>query len=160
MDRNSCFGPSPVIFLVATREGGVDRNHLLAIKPFSVAAVATREGGVDRNTPAPLASFACGGSPPARVAWIEIHYMEGTMQARSVATREGGVDRNGRLMGDVVLNDTSPPARVAWIEIALFNRRAQHIHQSPPARVAWIEISAAMPTTKTSAGRHPRGWRG
>ena len=36
--------------LVATREGGVDRNGMTYIKDFLGYSVATREGGVDRNT--------------------------------------------------------------------------------------------------------------
>ena len=34
---------------VATREGGVDRNSVLASSVGSFLDVATREGGVDRN---------------------------------------------------------------------------------------------------------------
>ena len=35
--------------LVATREGGVDRNKLVMANKDKLSGVATREGGVDRN---------------------------------------------------------------------------------------------------------------
>ena len=61
----------PLGFSVATREGGVDRNHLASHRQHSYLAVATREGGVDRN-----------------------YLDEESAEAYGVATREGGVDRN------------------------------------------------------------------
>ena len=36
--------------MVATREGGVDRNCTVQHRSGRAAYVATREGGVDRNT--------------------------------------------------------------------------------------------------------------
>ena len=57
--------------LVATREGGVDRNYSLTNCQV-ITSVATREGGVDRNSP----------------------FLSARSSAESVATREGGVDRN------------------------------------------------------------------
>ena len=72
MDRNAFKVKARAFRVVATREGGVDRNT--GTRPVTCAAlrVATREGGVDRN-------FGVRPSPalPGRVA-----------------TREGGVDRN------------------------------------------------------------------
>ena len=70
MDRNVKSKQTERVCVVATREGGVDRNfHLAPIK--CVVWVATREGGVDRNSSINAVSFARFGSPPARVAWIE-----------------------------------------------------------------------------------------
>ena len=56
--------------------------------------VATREGGVDRNTVRPSNRTPCKSSPPARVAWIETYLSAASASLRFVATREGGVDRN------------------------------------------------------------------
>ena len=56
--------------------------------------VATREGGVDRNDKWEASYTGSDTSPPARVAWIETTTTETRSSARSVATREGGVDRN------------------------------------------------------------------
>ena len=58
--------------IVATREGGVDRNALGFDGRGSSIYVATREGGVDRN----------------------IKYVNMSFIGTIVATREGGVDRN------------------------------------------------------------------
>ena len=56
--------------------------------------VATREGGVDRNMSQLVAEAIDQESPPARVAWIET-IMDYASEIKSrVATREGGVDRN------------------------------------------------------------------
>ena len=57
---------------VASREGGVDRNDGMADCKYHVGAVASREGGVDRNE---------GGTSEAAIR-------------QKVASREGGVDRN------------------------------------------------------------------
>ena len=80
--------------LVATREGGVDRNIGMDVVSGMVKAVATREGGVDRNKTDIDGDELGTASPPARVAWIETHYRHGAEHVRCVATREGGVDRN------------------------------------------------------------------
>ena len=56
--------------------------------------VATREGGVDRNAQRLPAEQPGQKSPPARVAWIEISSTPPHCLPRAVATREGGVDRN------------------------------------------------------------------
>ena len=58
--------------LVATREGGVDRNPCVVSVSAFGRPVATREGGVDRNMTS------------------DADEDKGTV----VATREGGVDRN------------------------------------------------------------------
>ena len=58
--------------MVATREGGVDRNEAYAVTETSRRAVATREGGVDRNAVSVYAALDRQASPPARVAWIEM----------------------------------------------------------------------------------------
>ncbi len=79
--------------MVATREGGVDRNTL-NIKCIGETAVATREGGVDRNVEIALTAE----------------------KKRRVATREGGVDRNSMALLRLANPCQSPPARVAWIE--------------------------------------------
>ncbi len=79
--------------VVATREGGVDRNSHLVIFNL-LCLVATREGGVDRNCGVGLLVQIYHQSPPARVAWIETP----KHQRRSY------------------LLSLSPPARVAWIE--------------------------------------------
>ena len=103
--------------IVATREGGVDRNFQILIAGEVVHFVATREGGVDRNFESKNAVLPLFESPPARVAWIEttetlamIEEQQKSPPARvawietqdhcakrracRVATREGGVDRN------------------------------------------------------------------
>ena len=73
MDRNvNSFYSTPHL-VVATREGGVDRNFFWqAIFPES-KKVATREGGVDRNVCTLRLLAGLAGSPPARVAWIETY---------------------------------------------------------------------------------------
>ena len=81
--------------MVATREGGVDRNKTCLMIHTS-ADVATREGGVDRNKTCLMIHTSADTSPPARVAWIEIL-------------------QRGQTSGI----SPSPPARVAWIEIVL-----------------------------------------
>ena len=50
MDRNLALSNrSTILSMVATREGGVDRNGSGGLLAILRAAVATREGGVDRN---------------------------------------------------------------------------------------------------------------
>ena len=78
---------------VATREGGVDRNQSVYVI-VSTLPVATREGGVDRNGNAKMTSVILELSPPARVAWIETSSGATRSLPPKVATREGGVDRN------------------------------------------------------------------
>ncbi len=56
--------------------------------------VATREGGVDRNNSRQMVEGQTPTSPPARVAWIEIGILQQIGGVSPVATREGGVDRN------------------------------------------------------------------
>ena len=70
MDRNLHGPRADHAQLVASREGGVDRNESPAL-PWLRGGVASREGGVDRNALA-LTAYDVG----------------------SVASREGGVDRN------------------------------------------------------------------
>ena len=65
--------------------GGGDGNIIL---------VATREGGVDRNNIDAVFCALNAGSPPARVAWIETAQVGKPEPVHVVATREGGVDRN------------------------------------------------------------------
>ena len=84
--------PTNLPAVVATREGGVDRNTAAA-SACIVVAVATREGGVDRNAAIYQLTMSGAASPPARVAWIET---------------SAAFPADERL--------TSPPARVAWIE--------------------------------------------
>ena len=60
---------------VATREGGVDRNDKKINALAARHSVATREGGVDRNIPDFSVSRYDPRSPPARVAWIETHWL-------------------------------------------------------------------------------------
>ena len=57
--------------------------------------VATREGGVDRNLVTCDTNRYNTRSPPARVAWIETIVNAPLLVTVLVATREGGVDRNG-----------------------------------------------------------------
>ena len=72
VDRNPCVvSVSAFGRPVATREGGVDRNMTSDADEDKGTVVATREGGVDRNNAYPFTHLC---SP--------------------VATREGGVDRN------------------------------------------------------------------
>ena len=49
VDRNSPCGLYVQKFFVATREGGVDRNVMCYMLNCDEVPVATREGGVDRN---------------------------------------------------------------------------------------------------------------
>ena len=72
----------------------MDRNTLSAISAAVVALVATREGGVDRNRHQQHGVAQVIGSPPARVAWIETLSDTPKAPKNPVATREGGVDRN------------------------------------------------------------------
>ena len=116
MDRNADMDAAPPPLVVATREGGVDRNVLCAL------IVAPRKW-----------------SPPARVAWIETNSDLGLYANGQVATREGGVDRNHPYTPQVYATGQSPPARVAWIETQGQRRRQKYSRGSPPARVAWIE---------------------
>ena len=60
--------------------------------------VATREGGVDRNILLRQNLQRLEWSPPARVAWIETQHNVREYLAECVATREGGVDRNNSSM--------------------------------------------------------------
>ena len=101
--------------LVATREGGVDRNVIYCVPvsyrkrspPARVAWIETTRTRCTSSTRT---------SPPARVAWIETYNYGRFGYTRGVATREGGVDRNFLVMVDMLLHFKSPPARVAWIE--------------------------------------------
>ena len=120
---------------------------------------------MDRNVlPVPVPLFA-GGSPPARVAWIETWVSRDCLATTYVATREGGVDRNAHVTLDIAgvavatreggvdrnamlkavsTNRTgSPPARVAWIETSSDLHTLTGNLLSPPARVAWIETYAS-----------------
>ena len=68
---------------------------LCAFQQTGAQLVATREGGVDRNHLTVTDTENPDRSPPARVAWIETGAgMVAALVAFSVATREGGVDRN------------------------------------------------------------------
>ena len=119
MDRNTACDPArQYVRVVATREGGVDRNQFVGghgadVRPSPPArvawiemtgllakalwpTVATREGGVDRNIPGTDTYESAKTSPPARVAWIETSFLLSTLSIVGVATREGGVDRNIR----------------------------------------------------------------
>ena len=122
--------------LVATREGGVDRNET-GEQFRGEGRIATREGGVDRNS-----AHACN-TGQARVATREggvdrnSEWRRVDAQKSDVATREGGVDRNICHAGDASGPDRSPPARVAWIETLLY-----------------------IKSCRNATGRHPRGWRG
>ena len=49
---------------------------------------------MDRNFLVPRKGWGIFGSPPARVAWIEILTQHQNRTMPNVATREGGVDRN------------------------------------------------------------------
>ncbi len=71
MDRNDGKPDDATRELVATREGGVDRNQMACISSGVRASVATREGGVDRNSLHGAYNSVRLSSPPARVAWIE-----------------------------------------------------------------------------------------
>ena len=72
---------------------------------------------MDRNDNVGTDFCRNGGSPPARVAWIETVMPTATSPAAAaVATREGGVDRNRLLRTPRTARCPSPPARVAWIE--------------------------------------------
>ena len=77
---------------VATREGGVDRNALLASSPCGLP-VATLAGGVDRNITS-----------------------SGTLDKKDVATREGGVDRNGIFGAPQTFAERHRPQSVAQIK--------------------------------------------
>ena len=129
--------------VVATREGGVDRNadgthnaqNLLQSPPARVAWIETFRR---------RCLLRCSAlSPPARVAWIETGIYIIAQPRRCVATREGGVDRNfterfnlpvvlavATREGGVDRNSAASPALFAVLS-------------SPPARVAWIETPPA-----------------
>ena len=102
--------------VVATREGGVDRNPWTDDPILRDGKVATREGGVDRNTVQLRGWGQARRSPPARVAWIETLPFPFCTIKFGVATREGGVDRNFVSPSTRSITSPSPPARVAWIE--------------------------------------------
>ena len=72
----------------------MDRNVVYAFVNNLFRVVATREGGVDRNAEDGSWTYFKTKSPPARVAWIETLTPESTNILLPVATREGGVDRN------------------------------------------------------------------
>ena len=90
--------------LVATREGGVDRNPYSYPKRNFLPEVATREGGVDRNYGFVKLTKRCTiyqlFCPVVRVATREGGVDRNEYQVTEfingilVATREGGVDRN------------------------------------------------------------------
>ena len=118
VDRNCLLLAFVPASLVATREGGVDRNASHGCCLSNTFGVATREGGVDRNYFVTVEAARQNKSPPARVAWIEISGKRAdTLPANEVATREGGVDRNGGACARATRTPPSPPARVAWIEM-------------------------------------------
>ena len=125
--------------LVATREGGVDRN-IDKMKAVEVGDdVATREGGVDRNNSS----------------------MEARTAEKQVATREGGVDRN--IMRNVYALLRKTVATREGGEDRNFSLQARDpywVSGSPPARVAWIETKPTSTATNLAQRRHPRGWRG
>ena len=185
MDRNTEISEAGFFStkVVATREGGVDRNRSGFISTPPPPQVATREGGVDRNRRKRSGQGPCQWSPPARVAWIETHYYWSMVKPSLVATREGGVDRNPDGTEMQWESVSSPPVRVAWIETALntlsvrvmvvatreggvdrnvdeLTSACQPIDWSPPARVAWIETSEISKANPSILSRHPRGWRG
>ena len=69
MDRNLALRRVLGGALVASREGGVDRNFSVGFSGVFGFSVASREGGVDRNF-ARTANTGVVTSPPARGAWI------------------------------------------------------------------------------------------
>ena len=166
--------------VVASREGGVDRNdqtdHIMASgmssPPARGAWIATR------SAPGPCSS---PWSPPARGAWIATTSRGRCCADTAVASREGGVDRNplnvtsglrpesrlprgGRGSQPVLRHHPppappSPPARGAWI--ATVPRRTwSRCGLSPPARGAWIATHAIARARQTRTRRLPRGGRG
>ena len=92
----------------------IETHYLLFV--YTQSVVATREGGVDRNIASRCSKGRVSASPPARVAWIETIPEGIPVTVHRVATREGGVDRNFVFGGAALLRMQSPPARVAWIE--------------------------------------------
>ena len=76
----------------------MDRNCERPLRVQTPMGVATREGGVDRNDEIIELSAVRVRSPPARVAWIEIHLNLIISGSVTVATREGGVDRNSLMV--------------------------------------------------------------
>ena len=125
------------VCVVATREGGVDRNVFMFPAPPYRTVVATREGGVDRNCRYGSMNHADKMSPPARVAWIETQGLAGRAP-----------DRPG-----------SPPARVAWIETGSpLQIQLQHLVATREGGVD--RNKAPLVAIQGIFGRHPRGWRG
>ena len=149
-----------VVFVVATREGGVDRNTRVRVLFTVGGGVATREGGVDRNMLPTAMPLLSAPSPPARVAWIETSPRVRNGSRDSVATREGGVDRNV-LGAGVFAKDFIVATREGGVDRNTKNKDfALERKMSPPARVAWIETPLCTDGKKQTSSRHPRGWRG
>ena len=122
---------------VASREGGVDRNHV------DKAGLAEAEGrlprggrGSQRIITSVLESVP--GSPPARGAWI-------------ATSPDLGGERSVR---------GSPPARGAWIATPNGGPGSNRRRRSPPARGAWIATSIPPAAQQDPGGRLPRGGRG
>ena len=140
MDRNPCGKAKPKCSLVSPPARVAWIETCLAPASAWVSVVATREGGVDRNRVNGRIVDGNDLSPPARVAWIETLEKGVADLGLAVATREGGVDRNRSKRKNVSCLYESPPARVAWIETQTHCLSLSAL-LSPPARVAWIETA-------------------
>ena len=144
----------------------MDRNRPNDFGEYQGEVVATREGGVDRNRRRIAIGYGSCKSPPARVAWIETTYRAAAASSGRVATREGGVDRNfcitplASFLPSVATReggvDRNPrflyflcagvavATREGGVDRNNGNVFKQYVDRvSPPARVAWIETTVS-----------------
>ena len=181
MDRNHRLGAALLgITEVASREGGVDRNLLIALRRPD-RRVASREGGVDRNS---LVAIRMSGSIsrlPRGGRGSQHPEQANDTNATDVASREGGVDRNSRGLvegegsggrlprggrGSQHMNNAqhttarrSPPARGAWI--ATFPSHLTPSIYPVASREGGVDRNASRSLAASGAGsRLPRGGRG
>ena len=145
--------------IVASREGGVDRNSWRT-RLSTVSWMSPPARGAWIATPS---SPACGGSRPGRLprggAWIATTWQRRSRPTSAVASREGGVDRNVialRQMGAYVsrLPRGGRGSQQNNVRITVIPG------SSPPARGAWIATACVPACACSRSSRLPRGGRG
>ena len=122
--------------VVASREGGVDRNFNAAMDAARTK-VASREGGVDRNYRIWGEESQGDGRLPRGGRGSQQLRVERSVQWRNVASREGGVDRNLLWDGEIAADLGRLPRGGRGSQL-VGDRSNVALPWSPPARGAWI----------------------
>ena len=145
--------------LVATREGGVDRNSSDSDFRASVTgSPPARVAWIETPLSVIITSFLL--SPPARVAWIETLKNRRQTKPKMVATREGGVDRNTTLLCISRFN-CGVATREGGVDRNERQPKIQHDKINVATREGGVDRNAVLNQQAAAiVSRHPRGWRG